>query len=145
MKNTVLLIDANVILNYLIERGIEGEYAEKIIDFCRSGIVSGYMAFHTVSIIWYALRKKPTHERRQILLDLCKIITVTGASHNAVISAIKNENFKDFEDCLQEKCAEGISADYIVTENIKDFAESEITTVTAYQMFNIIKATSKHY
>ena len=95
MKNMVLLIDANVILNYLLNREPETEYAEKIIDFCRSGKVSGYMAFHTVSILWYALRKKSVEERRRLLLDLCKLITVTGASHDDVIAAIENEAFPE--------------------------------------------------
>jgi predicted nucleic acid-binding protein len=75
MKNMVLLIDANVLLNYLLNRGVECDYAMTVINFCRKGKVRGYMAFHTVSILWYALRKKPVQERRELLLDLCKIIT----------------------------------------------------------------------
>lgn len=88
MKNMVLLIDANVILNYLLDHEPESEYARQIIDCCREKKVRGYMAFHTVSIVWYVLRKKPLKERRQIMLDLCKMITVCGASHEAVIEAI---------------------------------------------------------
>ena len=140
MKNMVLLIDANVILNYLLAREPESEYAKKIIDFCRTGKIHGYMAFHTVSIVWYALRKKPVKERRQILFDLCKMLTVTGASHEAVIAAIEDDAFVDFEDCLQEKCAEEINAEYIVTENTRDFSTSSIPAVTAARMVDILLA-----
>ena len=47
MKNMVLLIDANVLLNYLLNRGVECDYAMTVINFCRKGKVRGYMAFHT--------------------------------------------------------------------------------------------------
>lgn len=140
MKNMVLLIDANVLLNYLLNRGVECEYAKMIINFCRKGKVRGYMAFHTVSILWYALRKMPMQERRELLLDLCKIINVVGASHNGVMSALENDEFPDFEDCLQEKCAEACNAKYIVTENIKDFRTSLIPAVTAAEMVDILSS-----
>lgn len=32
----------------------------------------------------------------------------------------------DFEDCLQDKCAKDIGADYIITCNVKDFENSEL-------------------
>ena len=31
------------------------------------------------------------------------------------------ENFKDFEDCLQDRCAENVAENYIITRNKKDF------------------------
>jgi len=138
MKNMVLLIDANVLLNYLLNRGVECDYAMTVINFCRKGKARGYMAFHTVSILWYALRKKPVQERRELLLDLCKIINVAGVSHDSVMSALENEAFSDFEDCLQEKCAEACNARYIVTENIKDYKTSTVPAITATEMVDIL-------
>lgn len=38
-----------------------------------------------------------------------------------IISAIDNEQFLDFEDCLQEESAAAETADYIVTRNLADF------------------------
>ena len=144
MKNITLLIDANVLLNYLLNRPPECVYAKEILDFCRRKKINGYMAFHTVSIIWYALRKKAVQERRSLLLDLCELVKVTGASHEDVISAKKNDIFVDFEDCLQEKCAKKVNAEYIVTENIKDFAQSSIPAVTSAQMADILSEIYGH-
>ena len=39
------------------------------------------------------------------------------------------KEFIDFEDCLQDECAEEIGAAYIVTRNIKDFTKSKIPAV----------------
>ena len=46
-----------------------------------------------------------------------------------LLSALDNEYFSDFEDCLQEECAVAISADYIVTRNTKDFASSRVPAI----------------
>lgn len=40
-----------------------------------------------------------------------------------------NEDFSDFEDCLQEECAVAVSADYIVTRNPKDFVSSRVPAI----------------
>ncbi|MBQ1510524.1 MAG: PIN domain-containing protein [Selenomonadaceae bacterium] len=139
MKSMVLLIDANIILNYLMNRNPGFEEARKIMDFCRRDDIHGYVAFHTVSIIWYVLRRKPQEERRRLLLDICELLTVTGALHKDVIDAILDDDFSDFEDCLQVKCAENIFADYIVTENINDYSKSSIPAVTAVELIKVLE------
>ena len=40
-------------------------------------------------------------------------------------SAINNEQFLDFEDCLQEECT-AETVDYIVTRNPADFKQSRV-------------------
>ena len=49
---------------------------------------------------------------------------------NSVVNAIKNEEFHDFEDCLQELCASNANCDYVITSNIKDFRNSAVCAVT---------------
>ena len=135
----VLLIDTNVIIDYLSGREPQYENAEKLINYCGRFEIKCYIAFHSVSIIWYNLRKNfSTKERRNLLLSVTNFFTVAGASHNAVVRAILDENFPDFEDCLQEKCALEVGADYIVTNNVKDFSASQIPAVTPAEMIDII-------
>ncbi len=43
--------------------------------------------------------------------------------------AIDNDTFSDFEDCLQDRCAAGAGAKYIVTRNVSDFGNSEIPAI----------------
>ena len=52
-----------------------------------------------------------------------------SASQEAVIKAIKMENFKDFEDCLQDRCAEEVSANYTITRNTADFEASVVSAI----------------
>ena len=126
----VALIDTNVILNYITDR--EDRFRDSsrmVMDLCSQGKVDGYIAFHSLSIIWYSLRI-PDEGKRMWLKDICKILTVTGASHEQILEAIDNVEFKDFEDCLQDECAQEVSADYIVTRNVDDFNHSRVQAIT---------------
>ena len=121
----VALIDANVILNYITDR--EDPFknsSRKTMELCSLGEVDGVVSFHTVSIIWYAL-KIPAYDKRIWLKEVCTVLKVVGASHNRVLSAIENDSFKDFEDCLQDECAQDAKADCIVTCNVKDFKNAK--------------------
>lgn len=55
---------------------------------------------------------------------------MTGASHESVLKAVDMEDFMDFEDCLQKRCAECVNAQYIITNNAKDFKEYVIMAIT---------------
>lgn len=131
MKDMIVLVDANVILDYVTSREPYYQEAYKVIDMCHSGLVKGYLAFHSVSIIWYVLRKYMNdNDRRLWLKTILQALRITGASHESVIKAVDMDNFADFEDCLQDRCADSVHAQYIITNNVKDFKESAITAIT---------------
>ena len=131
MKNMVLLIDTNVILNYLLQRDDKDlDESSKIVKKCAMGECIGYIAFHTLSTLWYVLRKKDDQIRRKYLKTICEIFMVASASQKEILDAIENARFTDFEDCLQDKCAKDVSADYIITCNAKDYSNSEIEAIT---------------
>ena len=131
MRNMVLLIDTNVILNYLLNRDEKDlEESNIIVKKCATGEFAGYIAFHTLPTLWYVLRKKDDKIRREYLKTICEIFTVASASQEEIFDAIENAEFADFEDCLQDKCAKDVSADYIITCNIRDYNNSEVKAIT---------------
>ena len=106
---------------------------------CAENAFKGYIAFHSLSIIWYVIKKQETEEKaRAWLNDICEILTVTGATQEQVKEAIKNSNFRDFEDCLQDECAVHANAEYIVTCNVKDFRYAKTSVVTPNVFVEII-------
>lgn len=124
------LIDTNVLLDFLTGRKPYFDIADQIIKLCADRKMEGYLAAHSVPNIYYVLRKSMSDvERREVLKFLCQIIKIEGLDFVKIYSAIDNKEFSDFEDCLQEECAVAVSADYIVTRNIKDFANSKIPAV----------------
>ncbi|MBR0252360.1 MAG: hypothetical protein IJQ57_03305, partial [Synergistaceae bacterium] len=64
---------------------------------------------------------------------------VIGATHDQVINAIDEIQFKDFEDCLQDKCAQNAGVDYIVTCNIKDFDNADTKALAPDEFITMIK------
>ena len=121
----VVLIDANVVLNYITDRDDPFRASSnKTMELCSQDHIAGYISFHSVSIIWYSLKISNT-EKRVWLKDICSILTVTGASHEQVLEAIEQSDFEDFEDCLQDECAQAVQADCLVTCNTKDFSHAK--------------------
>lgn len=134
-----VLFDTNAILDYILVREPQYKNVLNLIDLSQQRRIKTYVAFHSLSIIWYFMRKNFSPiERRKFLLKVASVFIVVSATQDAVVEAILNENFPDFEDCLQEKCALNVNADYIVTNNIKDFAASKVPAVTPAEMVEII-------
>jgi predicted nucleic acid-binding protein len=126
-----VLVDTNVVLDYLAKREPFLKYAEAIFEACAAGKVDGCIAAHSFSNIFYILRSVfSITERRNLLLDLCRLFAVEGIDQSTVESAIKNESFDDFEDALQEACAISFGADYIITRDPSDYAQSVIPVIS---------------
>ena len=127
-----ILLDTNILVTYLSRR--EDPFSaecEKIIEMCSDEIVEGVVAFHSLSTIWYLTRKAPEELRRGYIRQICVLFAISGANQDAVLQAIENRAFHDFEDALQDCCAAEMDCDYIITANIKDFTgHSTVPAIT---------------
>lgn len=101
---------------------------EKLFYHVKEKKIQGCIAAHSISNMFFILRKEfSVEERKVILTDLCLLFTVEGIDRFKLLSALKNEDFKD---CLQMECAKSFQADYIVTRNIDDFKNCQIACIT---------------
>lgn len=125
-----ILIDTNVLLDYLLERDPFFKEAKEVILLCVEGKVKGCIAAHSIPNMFFILRKDyNAKERREVLSNLCSIFDVEGIDKAKLLSGLANEDFIDFEDCLQMECAKSYGADYIVTRNVADYSVSEIKAI----------------
>ena len=143
-----LLIDTNLAITYATGRETDPDKdaAIAVIDMCAEGKAEGYLAMHSVSNMWYILKNMrisdggarafTEKEVRQKMRDVCVILSAVGVGSDEVLSAIDNEDFADFEDCLQEQCGITAEVDYIVTSNIADFKASGIPAITPRELLN---------
>lgn len=136
----VILIDTNVIIDFLITRKPFFDASSKVIAKCANGEMTGYIAFHSVSNLWYILRRVPEDKRRRWLADICGFLKIAGTSHKEVLRAIQMAEFKDFEDCLQDRCAKSVNAEYIITRNVEDFSKSEVPAMLPEDFWELISA-----
>ena len=125
-----ILIDTNVLIDYLLEREPFFEDAKEVILSCAEGKTKGCIAAHSIPNMFFILRKDySAKERREVLSNLCSIFDIEGIDKAKLLAGLSNEDFSDFEDCLQMECAKSYGADYIVTRNVSDYATSEIKAI----------------
>ena len=115
-----------------------------MVQLCAERKVQGSIAAHSISNMFYILRKDlPEAERRDALLQLCKIFNVVGIDQEKLENALQNALFTDFEDCLQAECAITANADYIITRNEKDFTGSKIPVVAPAEFLALVENVSQ--
>ena len=135
----VVLVDTNVILDVLMKREPFAKDAREILIKCAMGEIKGYLATHSIPNLFYILRKNFTEkERRSLIISLCDIFLISDLNTEKILSAAENDDFSDFEDCLQEECAVEVMADYIVTRNPADFTKSRVKTIQPAELLTIL-------
>lgn len=135
-----ILIDTNILLDYLLTRVPFYEEAREVVQICTDGKIKGCIAAHSITNMFYILRKDyDLEERRELLINLCTIFDVEGIDKSKLLAGLQNSDFTDFEDCLQTECAKIYGADYVVTRNIADYKTSEITAILPKDFLALIK------
>ena len=140
MKDTALLIDTNIVLDWLLERQPFADNAERIMEYCINGSLRGYLSVHSLLNIFYITRKeKSAAERKEILLMLCDWFEIIDVEKSMIISALQNENWKDLEDGLQMQSAEQENLDYIITRDINDFEHSAVKALSPEDFLKVFE------
>lgn len=108
-----ILIDTNIILDLIQSREPFSENASKIINSCVKKENEGYISAHSLSDIFFILRKdKTVEERKALILNLCSFFIVIPEDKNFYTAVCQNNDWNDLEDGLQMKCADFENLDY---------------------------------
>lgn len=100
-----------------------------MLELCASQSHSSFIAWHTLSTVFYILSKARDQDTaRAFLSDLLDHVEIGAASNELARRAIMLE-FRDFEDAMQVVVAESVSADVIVTRNVSDFLRSPVPAI----------------
>lgn len=139
MKNTKVLIDTNVILDWIMVREPNATNAKQIMEQCLFGQIQGYITSHSITDIFYILRKDYSVEKRKQLLQLlCEDMSVIPETCQTILRALNRKEWQDLEDALQMQCAKEAGVEYIVTQNLKDFQTSEVRAVCEEEFCEMI-------
>lgn len=139
MRNIKVLIDTNVILDWIMAREPNATNAKQIMEQCLFGQIQGYITSHSITDIFYILRKDYSVEKRkQLLLLLCEDMSVIPETCQTILRALNRKEWQDLEDALQMQCAKEVGAEYIVTQNLKDFQTSEVKAVCEEEFCEMI-------
>ena len=128
-----ILIDLNIILDFLNKRNFHVEAAQ-VINMCVEKKISGYICAHEVTTLSYFLLKDQKDKTKVIntitaLLDIFNIIPIDETIlRDSLLSPIS-----DYEDAVIEVSSMKSNIDYIISRNISDFKSSRIPTYTPEQ------------
>lgn len=126
----ILLIDANILLDVLMNRQYFVKDSSMIWKLCETNQAKGYISVLTIANLMYIMRKQLDPETIEKLLVQLKFIfdfTDFGVSDLQRAAEMK---WTDFEDAIQSATAERLHADFIITRNVKDFRSSKIMALT---------------
>lgn len=130
----VLLIDANIILDVLLNRPEFVKDSALIWKLCETERAKGYVSALTFTNLIYIMRKQLDSEKiKEIYQKLSLIFEFADFSVSDLTHATEL-NWKDFEDAVQSVTAERIHADYIITRNVRDFKQSKVMAFTPSEL-----------
>jgi predicted nucleic acid-binding protein len=126
-----VLIDTDVILDFLYDRKPFAKFATEILNLCEEKKIHGYTTPVIICNVYYLLRKTSKHQLIvEKIKQLLNIIEIIQMNKEVVLDALNSE-FKDFEDGLQNFSAvQNGTISIILTRNIKDFKKSDLSVLT---------------
>jgi predicted nucleic acid-binding protein len=132
-----VLIDTNVILDLALKREPWFNDGVTALRRCRAAHVS-FIAWHTLPTLYFVMLRNKVAEVdvRLFCRDLISWVRVASTHHTHVVSAFSFP-MGDFEDALQASAAEAVSADWILSRNLKDFEGSPVPAIAPSNFLNL--------
>ncbi len=133
-----VLLDTNIVLDYILERQDFVENARQIFRLAYDKKIEAYFSANTITDIFYIVRKyKPKDEVLCFLQNLLSFVDVANVNKTVILKAL-NSNFPDFEDAVQNFSAINSDIKIIVTRNLKDFNDSHLKYLNQHNLLNFL-------
>jgi len=125
-----LTVDTNIIIDALQKREPWREAAEQIILLAAAGKITAAISASTVTDIYYIVsRKSGKAQAEDAISRLALLMDFTGVDKSDCLKALASD-VDDFEDALLSICAAKAKSKYIITHNVKNFANSKVPAIT---------------
>jgi putative cofactor-binding repeat protein len=133
-----ILIDANIVLDVLLERQPFYIAGAQVLGLSKGGIEL-FLSASTITDIYYIIRRERKSKETAVasVKNILASVDIAAVTGNTIRRAIGLE-WSDFEDAVQYAAGENIAVDYIVTRNTSDFASSAIPALTPDALLKIV-------
>ena len=125
-----LLIDANVILDVLQKREPHVKDSSIVWKICETKQAEGYISALTFANLVYVMRKELNPAQIHDVLSKLQLIFCFADFSVVDMERAVEMKWSDYEDAIQAATAERISADVIITRNVRDFKGSRVIAFT---------------
>lgn len=126
----ILMLDANIILDILHKREPYYTDSANISKMCETDMAEGHISTLSFANLVYIMRKELDPAGIERVLKTMLMIFRFDDLTKADICNAASLKWTDFEDAVQASIAKRIDADYIITRNVKDYADSDIKAIT---------------
>ncbi len=129
-----IYIDTNIYINSIENR--DNGISKEVLIFLKKTDAELYLNDLSIINIHYNTRKS-THrdeiaKRLRVILNEQDLISID----RFIIEDSLDSEFKDFEDGVQYFCAKKVDSELIITDNKKDFKNSDIKVMTAKEFYD---------
>lgn len=133
-----LLLDQNVVIDYIAERGAFAKDATKIFALGYLNEFELWLSVSQITDVYYiissslkALSRTETAKELRRLREFVHICSLDESN----IDAALDSSWPDFEDACVYEAARKVKADAIITRNAKDFGKSSVKVFTPTEFF----------
>lgn len=135
MKNVFL--DTNILMDIIANREPFYDSSSEVYKLGILRKVKFFTSSNTILTLHYLLKKYLKEENiRKTLDEITQVVSIVPIDLYIIQESIKS-NCKDFEDAAQIFAAKSVKEiDFIVTRNLKDFKNSEVTALNPDQFLN---------
>lgn len=131
-----IFIDTDVVMDFLTRREPFALESMKIMEYGSRKELELNISSLCLSNVHYLIsrieNKSSAREKIKGVLNLIETLSV----HKSTVEKAAYSEFKDFEDAIQNFCAQENGIELIVTRNIKDFSKSKLCIQTPREFIN---------
>lgn len=136
----ILMLDNNVILDFLMRREPFFELANKVFMLGVFEDSENYISVPMLTDIYYLLQKDyGSQEAQSMIENNLSCLNLVGSTADDALWCLR-QRWNDYEDCLVARCAENIKADYIVTRDKGGFKKSIVPGITPKELIKLFEA-----
>ena len=137
-----IFVDSDIVLDVLCKRDPYYEYAAKVFSLADMKKLTVYTSSLVVANVYYILRKAIGIEKsKEALRKLRLLVKIISVEEREVDLAL-NSSFSDFEDALQYYTAVKHGMETLLTRNIKDYKEKDLSIQTPEQFIKGITSAA---
>ena len=142
-----LLLDSNIVIDFLAKRKPFYESAEKLMLLGKTGYIELWVSTTQANDIFYVLgegKKSKAELVKQKMQKLKTFMRFCGLNEEHFLNVL-NSAWLDLEDACVHEVAVYLSADAIITRNKKDFAKSTIPVYDCDEFLQHMKTKGMEY
>lgn len=134
------LLDLNVVLDVLLDRGPHAPAAAAVWAAVEAGSAEGLLAAHEVTTLYYiARRHRDVRFAKQLVGEVLSVFEIVPIDRDVLLRAVAMP-VGDLEDAVTASCAIGAGCDAVVTRDATGFRRAGVTVLAADEALALLEA-----